>query len=284
MYGCLSCVPYSGFGQQPKHVPSLGIKPATLWFTGWHSIHWPTPARADWGIFKMSVRVSRSEVCWVEFIIIAVGYCQPRSTFSYTIEANLQECKLLGSRCKISRLQASRVSLLRRAQRRTVSLNSHGETTSTSHDKIDFTQEPFTEVRGRTKGAQNCQNPPGTSNIARHCPAQIWRVNRGPKEPLRSPVEKKLWRRIHLEGSIMVEGYIQCQKTVQSRQDAVKEMPYSLSHATLLSPVTGQGHSSRSPGNSMLRGQCLIAQSRAENREWIWLGGGGGAVCKKYSA
>ena len=35
---------------QPIHIPWLGIKPATLWFTGQHSIHWATPARA-WSYF-----------------------------------------------------------------------------------------------------------------------------------------------------------------------------------------------------------------------------------------
>ena len=33
-------------GPQPRHVPWLGIEPATLWFTGQHSVHWATPARA----------------------------------------------------------------------------------------------------------------------------------------------------------------------------------------------------------------------------------------------
>ena len=33
-------------GLQPRHVPWLGIEPATLWFTGQHSVHWATPARA----------------------------------------------------------------------------------------------------------------------------------------------------------------------------------------------------------------------------------------------
>ena len=28
-----------GPGPQPRHVPGLRIEPATLWFTGWHSIH-----------------------------------------------------------------------------------------------------------------------------------------------------------------------------------------------------------------------------------------------------
>ena len=36
----------------PRHVPWLGIKPATLWFTGRCSIHWATQARAVCGFFK----------------------------------------------------------------------------------------------------------------------------------------------------------------------------------------------------------------------------------------
>ena len=34
MCGCLSHAPYWGPGPQPRHVPWLGIEPATLWFTG----------------------------------------------------------------------------------------------------------------------------------------------------------------------------------------------------------------------------------------------------------
>ena len=52
MCGCLSHAPYWGPGLQPTHVPWLGIKPATLWFSGQHSIHWATPARASLSIFK----------------------------------------------------------------------------------------------------------------------------------------------------------------------------------------------------------------------------------------
>ena len=44
--GCLSCAPHWGPSLQPRLVPWLGIKPATPWFTGQHSIHWATPARA----------------------------------------------------------------------------------------------------------------------------------------------------------------------------------------------------------------------------------------------
>ena len=37
--------PTAGSGPQPR--PWLRVKLATLWFTGWHSIHWATPARAQ---------------------------------------------------------------------------------------------------------------------------------------------------------------------------------------------------------------------------------------------
>ena len=36
-----------GPGPQHRHVRSLGIKPETFWFTGQHSIHWATPAKAE---------------------------------------------------------------------------------------------------------------------------------------------------------------------------------------------------------------------------------------------
>ena len=35
--------PHWGPGLQPRHVPWLGIKLVTLWFTSWHSIYWATP-------------------------------------------------------------------------------------------------------------------------------------------------------------------------------------------------------------------------------------------------
>ena len=44
---CLSCAPYWEPGLQPRHVPSLGIEPVTLWFSGHCSIHRATPARAE---------------------------------------------------------------------------------------------------------------------------------------------------------------------------------------------------------------------------------------------
>ena len=51
MCGCLLHAPYWRPGPQPRHVPWLGIKPVTLWFTGQHSIHWATPARAQRDFF-----------------------------------------------------------------------------------------------------------------------------------------------------------------------------------------------------------------------------------------
>ena len=45
--GCLLHAPYWGRGLQPRHVPWLGIELVIVWFAGWHSIHWATPARAQ---------------------------------------------------------------------------------------------------------------------------------------------------------------------------------------------------------------------------------------------
>ena len=43
----LACPPLGTWpGSQPRHVPQLGIEPATLWFSGWCSIHRATQARA----------------------------------------------------------------------------------------------------------------------------------------------------------------------------------------------------------------------------------------------
>ena len=36
--------------RNPDMCPDLGIEPVTLWFTGQHSIHWVTPAKAN-GVF-----------------------------------------------------------------------------------------------------------------------------------------------------------------------------------------------------------------------------------------
>ena len=45
--GCFLHTPNWGPGLKPRHVPWLGIEPATFRFTGWISIHWATPPRAE---------------------------------------------------------------------------------------------------------------------------------------------------------------------------------------------------------------------------------------------
>ena len=42
-----SHTPNWGTGPEPRHVPWLGIKLVTFWFTDQHSIHWATPARTE---------------------------------------------------------------------------------------------------------------------------------------------------------------------------------------------------------------------------------------------
>ena len=39
--------PTGDLALQPRHVPWLGLEPVTFWFTGQHSIHWATLARAE---------------------------------------------------------------------------------------------------------------------------------------------------------------------------------------------------------------------------------------------
>ena len=50
--GCLLHAPHWGPGPQRRYVPWLGIKLATFWFTGQHSITWATPARAQNNFLK----------------------------------------------------------------------------------------------------------------------------------------------------------------------------------------------------------------------------------------
>ena len=59
MCGCLSCAPYWGPGLYPRHVPWLGIELVTLWLTDWHSIHWASPARAEFGVLYTEKQVSK---------------------------------------------------------------------------------------------------------------------------------------------------------------------------------------------------------------------------------
>ena len=68
MYDCLSCTPYWGLGPQPRHVPWLGIGLATLWLTGQHSIHWATPAKAN---FSSILWLSSISLCKCPIVVLS---------------------------------------------------------------------------------------------------------------------------------------------------------------------------------------------------------------------
>ena len=55
MCGCLLHTLNGGPGPQCKHMPWLGIEPATFQFTGRHSLHWATPARAFLAFLKIKL-------------------------------------------------------------------------------------------------------------------------------------------------------------------------------------------------------------------------------------
>ena len=55
MCGCVSHAPTRDPVCNPRHVPWLGIEPATLWFSGCHSIHRDAPARAPFHSFFLLV-------------------------------------------------------------------------------------------------------------------------------------------------------------------------------------------------------------------------------------
>ena len=59
--GCLSCGLHSGPGLSPRHMPWLGIEPATLWLSSRHSIHWATPARQHCCFNQLSKHRSRGQ-------------------------------------------------------------------------------------------------------------------------------------------------------------------------------------------------------------------------------
>ena len=66
MCGCLSHAPHrEGPGLQPRHVPWLGIEPMTLWFIGWHLVHWAIPARSEYTVLKKGhFKHWRVGICW----------------------------------------------------------------------------------------------------------------------------------------------------------------------------------------------------------------------------
>ena len=75
MCGCLSHIPYWGPGRQPRQVPWLGIELATLCFAGRHSIHWATPARAEF-IFRKNKKSTYIKYCriWNTLVHIIAGH------------------------------------------------------------------------------------------------------------------------------------------------------------------------------------------------------------------
>ena len=58
--GCLLHTPSWGPGPQPRHVPWPGIEPVTFRFTGQHSIHWATPARAIFIVYYSCACIKRN--------------------------------------------------------------------------------------------------------------------------------------------------------------------------------------------------------------------------------
>ena len=56
---CLSHSPFRAPGLQPRHMPWPGTELATLWRTGWHSIHWATQTRASHEFLRLFGRLLR---------------------------------------------------------------------------------------------------------------------------------------------------------------------------------------------------------------------------------
>ena len=76
---------------QPRHVPWVGIEPASLWFAGWHSIHWAIPGTAEgWILSNTFCHLFRWRVClscfdllmWKSILICIL--ILTRGTFSCT--------------------------------------------------------------------------------------------------------------------------------------------------------------------------------------------------------
>ena len=68
MCGCLLHTPYWGPSPKPKCEPWLGIELVTPWFTGHHSIHWATAARANYCPFLDDI------LSYTFFTIIQITY------------------------------------------------------------------------------------------------------------------------------------------------------------------------------------------------------------------
>ena len=65
--------PQLGTWPAPRHVPSPGIELVTFWFTGRHSVHQTTPARAYATSFKLSTTQQDAAFStWFTDVIFAV--------------------------------------------------------------------------------------------------------------------------------------------------------------------------------------------------------------------
>ena len=81
MCGWLSHTLYWGPGPQPRHVPWLGIKQASLPFSGQYSVHWATPVRAIFyyilvrvlNIYMYILHKSPLSDIWLKNIFFEVG-------------------------------------------------------------------------------------------------------------------------------------------------------------------------------------------------------------------
>ena len=77
MCACPLHTPYWGRCLQPRHVLWLGIEPATLWFSGRHSIHWATPAGAH------PVKFWSIEVLFSSFLHLTISLMMFLFSFKY---------------------------------------------------------------------------------------------------------------------------------------------------------------------------------------------------------
>ena len=65
--------PNWGPGPQLRHVPWLGIEPATLWFTSPRSVHWATPARVISAIFDYRQKgLLLAKLCFPPFLFLGM--------------------------------------------------------------------------------------------------------------------------------------------------------------------------------------------------------------------
>ena len=74
--------PIPGPGPQPRHAPWLGIKVATFRFAGLCSVHWPTPARADFTFLSASSQTGRT--LWKNILTLRKGDIRHRELLMYT--------------------------------------------------------------------------------------------------------------------------------------------------------------------------------------------------------